>query len=58
MQRGQSLSPCKYQCELSGDRSHCIACLRSIEEIVGWSALSDEERKRIMAELPQREWPD
>ncbi|MBR30186.1 MAG: DUF1289 domain-containing protein [Spirochaetaceae bacterium] len=58
MQSGRPLSPCKHQCELSQDRSHCIACKRSVEEIVGWISLSDSERMEIMEQLPLRDWPD
>ncbi|MCB1140196.1 MAG: DUF1289 domain-containing protein, partial [Leptospiraceae bacterium] len=46
------LSPCKQQCELSADRSHCIACRRTLDEIVAWSSFSEERRRQVMANLP------
>jgi len=32
----------------------CLGCLRTTEEIAGWSALSDAERAAVMAALPAR----
>jgi uncharacterized protein len=32
----------------------CIGCGRTIDEIARWSAMSDEERRAIMAGLPAR----
>ncbi|MCB1171830.1 MAG: DUF1289 domain-containing protein [Leptospiraceae bacterium] len=51
------LSPCKQQCELSANRSHCIACRRTLDEIIAWNSYSDERRRAIMADLPARTIP-
>ena len=32
----------------------CRGCGRTIEEIAGWAALSDGERRRVMSALPAR----
>jgi predicted Fe-S protein YdhL (DUF1289 family) len=32
----------------------CLGCGRTIAEIAGWSAMTEVERRRIMAELPGR----
>ncbi len=48
------LSPCIGVCELNAD-GYCAGCRRSIDEIAGWSTMSDDERLRIMEQLPQRE---
>ncbi|WP_208408092.1 DUF1289 domain-containing protein [Variibacter gotjawalensis] len=32
----------------------CLGCGRTIGEIGNWSRLTDEERRRIMDELPDR----
>ena len=32
----------------------CAGCGRTLDEIAGWADLSDAERARIMAELPER----
>ena len=37
------------------DRDVCAGCFRTIEEIARWSAMTDGERARVMAELPARE---
>jgi len=33
---------------------HCIGCGRSLDEIARWAALSEAERRAIMARLPAR----
>jgi predicted Fe-S protein YdhL (DUF1289 family) len=54
-------SPCVSICILeegdSGDSKddYCIGCFRSVREIQGWYDYTDEEREKIMAELPERE---
>lgn len=47
-------SPCIDVCELDPGRRYCIGCLRSIEEIAGWSAMDASERSRVMSDLPRR----
>jgi predicted Fe-S protein YdhL (DUF1289 family) len=47
-------TPCIKVCVVDGDSGLCLGCFRSLEEIAGWAALSDEERTRVMAELPAR----
>ena len=32
----------------------CRGCGRTLDEIAGWGTLSETQRLRIMAELPQR----
>jgi predicted Fe-S protein YdhL (DUF1289 family) len=32
----------------------CIGCARTLDEIARWAQMSDAERERVMAELPQR----
>ena len=49
------LTPCTGVCELDS-RGLCSGCLRTGDEIAGWSSMSDAERKRLMDQvLPQRE---
>jgi predicted Fe-S protein YdhL (DUF1289 family) len=33
---------------------HCIGCGRSRNEIAGWIAMTPDERREIMDELPER----
>jgi uncharacterized protein len=47
-------SPCVKICALDARTGLCSGCGRSLDEIGAWLHLSDQERRRIMAELPQR----
>jgi predicted Fe-S protein YdhL (DUF1289 family) len=47
-------SPCVNVCQMDPERGLCIGCARTLDEIARWSTLTDEERDRIMAELPER----
>ena len=47
-------SPCLKICTYESGAGLCLACGRTLEEITGWAAMSDQERARIMAELPAR----
>ena len=54
-QRDEVESPCINICVVHPESRLCTGCLRSIDEIGRWSAMSAEERRAIMAELPSRE---
>ncbi|GAA0648708.1 hypothetical protein GGR12_001015 [Brevundimonas lenta] len=41
-------------CIVDGPTGLCLGCYRSLQEIGGWSGLSDDQRAAIMAELPSR----
>ena len=47
-------SPCNKICTVEPVSELCIGCGRSLTEIANWIGLSDDERSRIMAELPRR----
>ncbi|KAF0676696.1 DUF1289 domain-containing protein [Profundibacterium mesophilum] len=47
-------SPCVQICVIHPAERICAGCLRSIDEITRWSAMSDEERAAVMADLPGR----
>ena len=47
-------TPCTKVCTLDPISRLCIGCGRTLDEIARWSALSEGERARIMAELPAR----
>jgi hypothetical protein len=51
---GQMQSPCVKTCVLDPGSGLCSGCGRTLDEIAAWSGLSDEERRRILAELPER----
>ncbi|MEQ1710578.1 MAG: DUF1289 domain-containing protein [Hyphomicrobium sp.] len=47
-------SPCIKVCVIDPGSRLCVGCARSLDEIAGWSGMSDADRQRIMAELPGR----
>jgi len=47
-------SPCNNVCQLDPKSGLCIGCARTLDEIARWAEMSDAERERVMAELPQR----
>lgn len=52
--RNEVESPCIKICVVHPESRICTGCLRSIDEIGRWSRMSLEERRVVMAELPQR----
>ena len=47
-------SPCVKVCTLDARSGVCLGCGRTIDEIARWTAMTDEQRRRVMAELPAR----
>jgi len=47
-------TPCINICTLDARSRLCIGCGRTADEIACWAAMSAEERRRVMAELPAR----
>jgi uncharacterized protein len=47
-------SPCVKICAYQPGAGLCLGCGRTLEEIAGWTAMSDAERRRIMEALPGR----
>jgi predicted Fe-S protein YdhL (DUF1289 family) len=47
-------TPCIRVCVVDGASGLCVGCLRSLSEIAAWTSLTDDERGRIMGELPAR----
>ena len=47
-------TPCEKICIVDQPSGLCRGCGRSLAEIERWTAYSDGERARIMAELPRR----
>lgn len=49
------LSPCTGVCTMDAD-GYCMGCLRTLDEIAGWSGWGEEQRLRLMRDvLPKRE---
>jgi predicted Fe-S protein YdhL (DUF1289 family) len=47
-------SPCVKICAIDPATGLCSGCFRSRGEIAAWTAMTDAERRHIMAELPAR----
>jgi uncharacterized protein len=47
-------SPCVKTCVYEQGAGVRRGCGRTLDEIAGWMAMTDTERRRIMAELPAR----
>lgn len=47
-------TPCINVCILDPASRLCRGCGRTLDEIGRWTLLTDVERRRVMAELPQR----
>lgn len=52
--RDEIESPCVKLCVVHPEARLCTGCLRSIDEITGWSRMTPDQRRMIMAELPSR----
>ena len=52
--RNERESPCVKICVMHPEAKLCIGCMRSNAEIAAWSRMSSEERREIMAVLPER----
>jgi uncharacterized protein len=48
------ISPCNKVCVLDAPSGWCIGCGRTGDEIAAWPFANDDERLRIMTQLPQR----
>jgi predicted Fe-S protein YdhL (DUF1289 family) len=47
-------TPCIKICVVDPETGFCIGCGRTRGEIGGWLGLSPDERRQVMAELPER----
>lgn len=52
--RAEIQSPCQKICVMHPGAAICVGCNRTTEEITNWMRYSDEERRAIMADLPNR----
>jgi len=53
--RNEVDSPCVKVCVVHPEARICTGCLRTIDEITRWSKMPPEERREIMAALPDRQ---
>jgi hypothetical protein len=47
-------SPCVDVCRMCPERGLCAGCYRTLDEIARWSAMPDDERKRVLAAVAKR----
>jgi predicted Fe-S protein YdhL (DUF1289 family) len=47
-------SPCVSICVIDPPTGLCAGCYRTLDEIAGWIDFSAEERRRLLAALPER----
>jgi hypothetical protein len=47
-------TPCIHICILNPETGLCEGCGRTLAEISAWSAMTEAERLRIIAQLPHR----
>lgn len=47
-------SPCQRLCVIHPSARICEGCGRTLGEIGGWLSMSPEDRRRVMALLPER----
>jgi uncharacterized protein len=51
---GEVASPCTEVCRIDPRTGWCEGCHRSIDEIAGWSTLSDDQKRAIWDVLASR----
>ena len=47
-------TPCIKVCVIDGETGLCMGCYRELTEVAAWQKLSEEDRARILTELPTR----
>ncbi len=47
-------SPCNSVCRVDARTGFCEGCLRTIDEIIAWSTLSDDEKRDVWDALALR----
>jgi len=52
--RAEIESPCVKVCVIQPQSRLCVGCLRTIDEIGSWSRMTADERRGVMAALPDR----
>lgn len=52
--RDEVESPCVKICVIHKEARICTGCLRTIDEITQWSRLSNDDRRALLEELPER----
>lgn len=48
-------SPCISLCKMDPDSGLCQGCLRTIDEIIQWSAADDDYKRAVWTDIRRRE---
>lgn len=51
-------SPCISVCRMDPETGLCIGCYRTLDEIAGWSAMADPEKRAVWQLLLERVGPE
>jgi prolyl-tRNA editing enzyme YbaK/EbsC (Cys-tRNA(Pro) deacylase)/predicted Fe-S protein YdhL (DUF1289 family) len=51
---GGVASPCTSVCRMDARTGWCEGCLRTLDEIAGWSTLTDPDKRQVLAALARR----
>ena len=47
-------SPCVKRCAVDDSGQMCTACLRTIDEIIDWPTLADEDKRAVLQRVAAR----
>ena len=51
---GEPVSPCVSVCRMNPQHDLCEGCLRSLDEIAGWSSMGADQRRAVWQRIGQR----
>lgn len=52
--KGPPLSPCIKVCRVDRAFQVCVGCWRTVDEISRWFGMRDDEKRAVLADLPNR----
>ncbi|WP_417684431.1 DUF1289 domain-containing protein [Roseibium sp.] len=47
-------TPCTKICQIDRTTKLCLGCYRTLDEIGGWSTMTDAQRNAVMSDLDRR----
>jgi predicted Fe-S protein YdhL (DUF1289 family) len=47
-------SPCVKTCAIDPDTGWCLGCVRDLDEIAGWSRMSDAQKQSVLDRIVAR----
>lgn len=47
-------SPCVKTCAIDPDTGWCLGCVRDLDEIAGWSRMSDAQKQAVLERIAER----